>query len=884
MFHRLFSFLKTLTRGGRFSQDLDDEMAFHIELLTGDLIRSGMDPVEARREALLRFGSTERAKSRSREVRGVAFLDELGRNLKFAFRGMARRPLLTGTFLLTLGLCVGASTAVFSVVDSILWRALPYPDPDNLALAVVYHPETGIRADMSAVTGMDWERVRDGAGPLNAAVFSDWPSGVNLSADAGAAFVQQQRVGEGYFRTLGVPPFMGREFDVSEDTPGGPPAAILSHGLWSRTFQQDPDILGRRIRLKGEEHTVVGVMPASFQSHLDADVWTPLQASNTGEGGGANYQVLIRIPGGVPWEEANARVGAIDANLTEDGEASDRRYGLVPLDSALTATIRTPLLLLLSAVVLMLLVGCANLAGLQVARAMARRPEIATRQAVGGGAGSLFRQILTENLVLGLVGGCAGLIIGYLALGGLAEVVSTQFDTWQAFSMDVRAVTASVVVTAAAVVLFGLAPLLQVRRLDLRSVLVSGYRGAVSGGSHRLRRTLLVVQVGLVTALLFSAGLLVRSYGHLEGLDPGFDPEGVLTVQLSLDDARFSTGEDVMVLFQETLSEIETLPQVRSAAVALTLPYERPLNFPFAVLDAPDEGPPTVTSAVYVTPAFVETLGLPILGGRNLEEADGTDATPVVLANQAFVDQYLGEVPPVGARLGLGGNSEVVIVGVVGNVQQASGGWGSGGPVWASPTLYIPAAQAGGPFMRTVHTWFTPSWLVKGRGDPAQWSQEVARAINVVNPDLPLARIASLEEVVSQALARQRLGAAFLIMVAGFALILALVGLYGIIANEVVERKKEMGLRMALGATPGGTVRTVGMSGLRLVVYGLLVGAALAVGISRVIVTVIWGVTPFDPPTIAMGLVCMLALGGAASFVPAARVGRMDHARVLREE
>ena len=438
--------------------------------------------------------------------------------------------------------------------------------------------------------------------------------------------------------------------------------------------------------------------------------------------------------------------------------------------------------------------------------------------------------------------------------------------------------------TALAVVLFGLAPLLQVRKLDLRSVLVSGYRGAVGGGSHRLRKTLLVVQVGLVTALLFSAGLLVRSYGHLEGLDPGFDPEGVLTVQLSLDDARFSTGETVMGLFEETLSEIEALPQVRSAAVALTLPYERPLNFPFKVLDAPEDGTPTVTSAVYVTPGFVETLGLPVLNGRDLEEADGADATAVVLANLAFVDQYLGEIPPVGARLGLGGNSEVVVVGVVGNVQQANGGWGSGGPVWASPTLYIPAGQAGGPFMRTVHTWFTPSWVVKGRGDPAQWSQEVARAINAVNPDLPLARIASLEEVVDRALARPRLGAAFLIMVAGFALALAMVGLYGIIANEVGERRRELGLRMALGSTPGGAIRTVGMSGLRLVFYGLLVGSALFAGISRIMVNVIWGVTPFDPPTIAMGLICMLALGGAASFLPATRVGRMDPSRVLREE
>jgi predicted permease len=884
MFYRISSFLKSLLKRSRFGHDLDDEMALHIELLTEDLIRSGMDPKEAKREAHLRFGSTERVKARSREERGVAYFDELSRNVRFALRSMIRRPLLTGTFVLTLGLCVGASTAVFSVVDSVLWRSLPYPDPERLAMAIPYLPDYGIRMDMSSVTGSDWERLRDNAGPLQAAVFSDWPSGVNLSADAGAAFVQQQRVGAGFFTTLGVPPFMGREFDGTEDSPGGPPAAILSHNLWSGTFAADPEILGKSIRLKGEEHTVVGVMPETFRSHMDADVWTPLQASTTGEGEGSNFQVLVRIPEGILWDEANARIGALDGRLSEEADAPERRYTLVPFNQALTASMRAPLLLLLGAVALMLLVGCANLAGLQVARSLARRPEIATRQAVGGGAGSLIRQVLTENVLLGLLGGATGLVIGLLALKGLGEVVRTQFQTWQIFTMDARAVTASILVTSAAVALFGLAPLLQVGRLDLRSVLVSGYRGAVGGGSHRLRKTLLVAQVGLVTALLFSAGLLVRSYGHLEGLEPGFDPDGVLSIQVSLDDARFSTGEAVMGFFEETLREIESLPQVSSAAVALTLPYERPLNFPFQLLDAPDGGSPTLTSAVYVTPGFVETLGLPVLNGRDLEEADGPDATPVVLANQAFVDQYLAEVPPIGARLGLGGNSEVVIVGVVGSVQQASGGWGSGGPVWASPTLYIPAAQAGGPFMRTVHTWFTPSWLVKGRGDPAGWSREVAGAINRVNPDLPLARIASMEEVVSQALARPRLGAAFLIMVAGFALTLALVGLYGIIANEVGERRRELGLRMALGSTPGGAIRTVGLSGLRLVLYGLVVGAVLSVGVSRVIVNVIWGVTPFDPPTIAMGLICMLALGGVASFLPATRVGRMDPATVLREE
>jgi len=884
MFRRIASLMKTLTHGNRFHSELDEEMAFHIDRLTDDLIRSGMAPREAKREARLRFGSTERVKTRSREDRGAAFFDEVGRNLRFSLRSMARRPLLTVTFVLTLGLCVGASTAVFSVVDSILWKSLPYPEPDRLALAVSYDPEVGIQPGMSAVDGTDWERIRDGGEPLQRAVFSDWPAGVNLSSDEGAAFVQQQRIGAGFFGVLGVPPFMGREFDPAEDVPGGPPIVILSYALWDQTFRRNPDILGTAIRLKGEEHTVVGVMPQSFRSHVEADVWTPLQPSPTsGEGGGTNYRVLIRVPEAGGWEVAAARIGGIVAEASEEAGAPTRRFGLLPFDQALTAGVRTPLLLLFGAVLLMLLVGCANLAGLQVARSLARRPEIATRQALGGGAGSLSRQMLTENLLLGILGGATGLVTAYLALGGLAEVVGTQFDTWQTLGMDRRALVASLGFTGLAMVLFGLAPVLQVRRLDLRGILVGGYRGVVGGPGHRLRKGLLIGQVAMVTALLFSAGLLVRSYGHLESLDPGFDAEGVLTVQLSLDDARFAAGGEVSNFFQETLVGIQRVPGVTSAAVALTLPYERPLNLPFQIPGVDEEGDYRIANVVYVTPGFMETLGIPILSGRDLSDGDGPEASLVVLANRAFVEANLGQEQPIGTRLSFGGGGELEVVGVVGNVQQAGAGWGNGGPVWASPTIYIPAAQAGDQFFNNVHLWFSPSWLVKGRGNPSEWAPQVTQAFSNVNMDMPVARVAPLEEIVDQALASSRLSATFLVMVAGFALALAIVGLYGIIANEVAERTKEMGLRMALGATPRGAIQTVGMSGIRLVSWGLGVGTLLCAGVSRIIDHVIWGVTPYDPPTIVVALAAMAALGAAASFLPASRLARLDPSQILQE-
>jgi predicted permease len=884
MLNRLRSAFGTLLRGRRFREELDEEIAFHIDAYTDDLIASGMDPVEARRQARLRFGSPEEVKTASREAHGVALIDEALRNLRFAVRGMLRNPLFSVTFALTLGLCIGAGTAVYSVVDSVLWRPLPYPSPDRLALVVTYNPETGKVPGYNAVDGRSWELIRDGAQMFPRAVFSDWPAGVNLSADDAAAYVQQQRVSAGFFSTLEVAPLIGREFEVSEDIPSGPAVAILSHELWQRTFNGDPQIVGRTIRLKGDAHTVVGVMPAGFRSSFPTDVWTPLRPSPTGEGSGTNYKILVRLPPGMSWEGADARIAGIQTTRSSQPDAPETLFGLVPLNRALTADMQQPLLLLLGAIVIMLLVGCANLAGLQIARALARQPEIATRQALGGGTGAILRQMVTENVALGILGGLAGLAVAYLGIDGLEALVQAHFDTWRTIDLDARALAAAFGLTVLATLLFGLAPVLQVRKFDVRGVLAGGSRTVMGGGGHRLRKALLVGEVALVTALLSGAGLLVRSYGYLDRLDPGFDAEGVLTVQLSMDDARYSSAAEVNRFIDETLAGIERQPSVASAAVALTLPYERPLNMPFRIVGVEDpEGTYRIANVVYVTPDFFETLGVPLLRGRNLETADGPDAPTVVIANQAFIDANLVDGPAIGSRLTFGGR-EFEVVGIAGDVQQARGGWGSSEPIWKSPTLYISAAQAGDGFFRGIHIWFSPSWLVKTTGSPAGLAASITNTIHDVNPDMPVARVTLLSEVMAQALARPRFEAMFLVIVAAFALLLAVVGLYGIVANEVVERTSEMGLRMALGATPGKAVWTVGLPGLQLTVVGLVAGGVLTAITGRWIAQVIWGVVPYDPITLGVVGIGVTVLAATASFVPATRIARLEPSTILREE
>jgi len=883
MLSRLRSVLRALFHGARLRRELDDEIAFHIDRLTEDLIASGMNPEAARREARLRFGSRATVQSRSREARGVALLDEATRNLRFALRSMARNPLFTFTFVLTLGLCIGAATAVFSVADAVLWRPLPYPDADRLALATTYDPATqGTQAGSVALTGLQWERIRDGAVSLERAVFSGWRGGgINLSSDDAAAFVRRQRVSAGFFSTLGVAPLVGREFEPAEDVPGGAAVAILSHELWERTFHRDPGIIGETIRLKGEAHTVVGVMPPGFRSGVPADVWTPLRAHRFGEGGGSNYAVLVRLPTGMSWEEALARIGAVEAPQSSRADAPVRRFGLVPLDRALSADMRQPLLLLLGAILVMLLVGCANLAGLQLARALARRPEIATRRALGGGGGAILRQVLAENLTLGLAGGLVGVAVAYASMGGLEALVRAHFDAWQSVRMDERVLVVAFALTLLATLLFGLAPALQMRRFDVRAILVGGARGVVGGRGQRLRKALLVGEVGLVTALLFGAGLLLRSYGHLSGLDPGFDPEGVLAVRLSLDDARYDGSVEVNRFIDETLTEIRRLPGVSSAAVALTLPYERPLNMPFRIAGV-DQERNRIANVVYVTPGFFETLGIPLLRGRDLEAADREEAPRVVVANQAFVDANLEDGAAIGSRLMFGGR-DWEIVGIVGNVQQ-SPGWGSSQPVWMSPTLYMSPEQGGDGFFDMIHVWFAPDWLVRTSGNAAGIGAAVTGAIRDVDPDMPVARVAALEDVMGEALARPRFEAAFLASVAAFALLLAVVGLYGIVANEVVERSTEMGLRMALGASPRKAVWTAGLSGVRLSLLGLVLGGALAAIAARLLASVIWGIAPYDPVAVASVVAGLVVLTILASFVPAARIASLDPARILREE
>ncbi|MFP3942086.1 MAG: ABC transporter permease, partial [Thermoanaerobaculia bacterium] len=598
-------------------------------------------------------------------------LDALARDARFALRVLRKSPVFTTTAVLTLALGIGANATVFSMVDTLLLRSLPYPEPDRLAVvSTTVRTPDGAGGEQTSQDGHTWEALRDHAELVDLAV-SGVPTGINFYAGDRAVHLEQQRVSAGFFRVLGVAPRLGREFTPEEDRPGGPAVAVLSHGLWQRAFGGDPSVVGESVLLRGEPHTVVGVMPEGFRSTFPAELWTPLRPSTSGEGGGTNYQIVARLEPGASWEQAGAEVDALARPAWHEQRQPppgvEARFSLMPLRRALSQGLRWPLFLLWSAVGLVLVVVCANLAGLMLARTAGRSREVAARIALGGGRGAVVRQVLVESLILAGAGGLLGLAFGTLGTEGLSALARDTLSLGQPVAVDARVAWATMALALLTSLAFGLWPALQVSRLDPKAVLAGGGgRGASAGSAGWSRRVLVTGEIAVGMVLLVFAGLLARTFVNLRSLDPGFDPEGVVAGTVSLQDARYETRERITGLVDESLERIRRGPGMEGAAVSLGLPYERLLNLGFRAR-VPDGGmsEPAAVSTSYVTPDFFETLRIPLLRGRTFEAADGPGRPRVAVVNERFMEDKLPEGAGLGSRFELG-QQDYEIVGVVG--------------------------------------------------------------------------------------------------------------------------------------------------------------------------------------------------------------------------
>jgi predicted permease len=810
-------------------------------------------------------------------------------DLKYGWRQLRKAPGFTITAVLTLGLAIGANTAVFSLVDAVLLRSIPYPRAERLAAMGAIYTRDGAEIDRSAmfVSGTGWKALQ-GSPSIDAAIYSGLSSPVSLVAQSRTISVEPQRVSAGYFHVLGVSPAIGREFAPEEDVVGGPALAVLGDRIWRSAFNGDPGVVGQTISLKGEPHVVIGVMPPGFRSSSDADLWTPIRPSTTGEGGGNNYGVVARLKDGVSWAQASAETGAaIDSSLvrrTSDSGVTVS-HTLVPLQEQMTGDVRQPLLLLSAGVGVVLLVACVNLAGLMLARAGRRTREIATRLAVGGDRRAVIRQLLVESFVLALCGGLTGVAIGAGALEVLkANATGLLLTPWGEVALDGRVLAVTLGLTALTALLFGLVPAIQATRLDVQAALAQGGTRSVAGGAKGWPRRLLVAaQVALGVVLLVGTGLLVRTFMHLQTQPAGFDVANVVAVSASLEDARYEQHERVEQLFRQSLEQIRGIAGVESASISLGLPYERILNMGARVVGS--SGAPanfSFSTATYVTPGYFETLRQPLLQGRTLRDSDTKSATPVVVVNEAFAKRRFGNGDAVGARVEINGGIREV-VGVVGNVQQRAG-FQNYGPIDALPGVYMPFSQFPERGLRTIHGWFSTAWIIREAQHGAVTEQVLRRAMADVDPLLAVSAVRGVDEVRSASLARQRMLMMLVGALGGLALFLAAIGIHALIASGVAERTRELGIRLALGATVGQTVRDAALPGIIMATVGLVVGCAAAYGATGLIRSLLWGVKENDPMTFAAVVGALLSVAIAASVLPALRVRKLDPVSLLRSE
>ena len=866
------------------AREVDDELAFHLDMRAAELVAGGMAPDEARREARRQFGDLEFTRRycrdldvrRERATRRTEYAGEIGQDVRYAARQLRRSPAFALVAVLTLALGIGATTAIFSVVHGVLLRPLPYRAPERL-VRIFSFSDHG-RGSVSPLDFADW---RDQARSFEGiAAISD----VTLTLTARGAEPERldgASVSANLFSVLGVRPTVGRAFAPGEDAPGAARVAVLSEELWRRRFGADPAVPGRTVLLDGESYTVVGVLPRGTGYPADADVWTPIDLSREAQSRGARYlRVVGRLAPAVSLQQADADLAAVAKRLEQQDPSHNAGYGvsLVGLHESIVGDVRTPLLVLLGAVGLVLLVACVNVANLLLVRAVEREGEIAVRTALGAGRGRILRQLVTEGVLVSLLGGSLGAVLAAWGTRLFVAAAPEGIPRLREVGVDITALALTTAVVALTGVVFGLVPAVHAAAPDLGRTLRVGGRGLTTrAGGHRVRGALVTSEMALAVMLLVGAGLLLRSFARLRDVNPGFRPAGVLTLTVTLPPGTYAKDAHLQAFTAALVARLAAIPGVRSAAAVTSLPLTGThfgLSFTVDGRPAPDPADEPSAQIRTATPDYFATMGIPLRRGRQFTPRDRDGAPQVVVVNEELVRRYFPGEDPIGKRVQLGWTRDSVrmggeIVGVVGDIKQFDL---AGAPV---PEIYTPYDQFPLEYVAAV---------VRTTADPALIAGPARAQVRALDPDLPVYRLMPMERVVAESVAQPRFYALLLGSFAGVALALAAIGIYGVVAYAVGRRTREMGLRMALGARPADVLALVVRQGLRAAIVGLAVGLVAAAAASRLLRSLLYELTPMDPATFAAAALALTAVAALACYVPARRAARTDPMVAMRSE
>ena len=868
----------------KWEQDASDELRFHIEQQTGANIAAGMAPEEARREAALQFGAVEGVKEDCREQRRGFWLETIAADARYAFRMMRKNPGFAAIAILTLALGIGANTAIFSVVYAVLLKPLPYADPSQLVLVTEAKPQEGVE-----LTGTSYPNFEDWRAQNN--VFSelaaDQAHDLTVTGRGEPFVVNTTVVTPEIFALLEAQPLLGRTFVPGDGKRGAAPVVILSENIWRSRFGADPKIVGSSVSLDKRSFTILGIMRSGFRAPTlsrNQDIWIPLVddplfGTWMARRGGHWARVIGRLKPGVSMAQAQADMEAIAGRLGKDFPEENAGWTIrvQPLQKAMVGDVKPALLVLLGAVALVLLIACANIANLLLARATSRAKEMSVRIALGAGRGRIVRQLLTESAALGLLGGAAGILVAYWGVQSLRSFLPAEMAQMKAIRVDGWVLAFALFLSVAASLVFGLAPALFAAGSDLQKTLREGAgRGGASGSRQKARSILAAAEIAVAMVLLVGAGLLVRSFISLTAVSPGFRTERLMKAEVSLPQFEYSTPAQWNAFANDLLARIQVEPGMRDSAIAIPLPLaDGNVNLGFEI-EGVAAAPSTNTRAadyVAASPEYFRVMGVPLLRGREFSRADVASTPRVAIISEAMARTYFPNEDPIGRRIIFGfppdGDAPREIVGIVGDVRDV------GLRQEPAAMMYVPYAQA--PFWGAVV-------VTRSSLSLSSFADAVRRDANSIDKDLPVTDIATMPDVVNASVAQPRFQTVLLGLFGALALILAAVGIYGVISFSVAQRTHEMGIRMSLGAQPAQVLRLVMGQGARMALVGIALGAAAALGLTRLMRSLLFGVSAADPLTFAAVAILLVGVALAACYVPARRAMRVDPMTALRHE